>query len=458
MDGEGDRSAGQEHRLPRTRRGLLRNIRACQVPANAAVRQGSEAEPIGRATTPGRRRLQPLDGTGPPRSCLRKPAPSTSGEHVADRDMQNEYFDERRQFEERPADEREPGPARAVDIRARCAHCWGAVSGNKDGDGRWNHIECRVCGRSIRGDDAVHEAVAMQAEVADNMAPARVGHPAKYRAGAGFVLKVLPDMDRDQQLVDDRITASLLAGRKRGRLTRHEIPPGTAGYLYAQARAFLAGLDNLLSAEMAVVASSDLEFGEPQVSCVDGSAASGALHVTGTIPVAHRKPAGRALMGRLGTAMVAGMSAAFACEVGMKAILMTRLDEAAKTHDLLELYEELPEDAVQRLEADFPEIAEVIAHSRQTFGKWRYFEQGVAGDAIRALVDTERVRGLAKAARVIADECTIAGLDYRIDIGATVEFRWDGQEKTGSQRIELRLEGGESAVPWGEVLREREGQ
>ena len=372
--------------------------------------------------------------------------------------MQNEHFDERRQFKERPADERKPGPARAVDIRARCAHCWGAVSGHKDGDARWNHIECRVCGRSIRGDDAVREAVAMEAEVADNMAPARVGHHAKYRRGAGFVLKILPDMDRDQQLVNDRIDASLLAERKRGRLTRHEIPPGTAGYLYAQARVFLAGLDNLLSAEISVFASSDFEFGEPQVSRVDGSAASGALHVTGTIPVAHRKPSGPALMGRLGTVMVAGMSAAFACEVGMKAILMTRLDEAAKTHDLQELYKELPEDAIQRLEADFPEIAEVIAHSRHIFGKWRYFEQSVSGDAILALVNTERVRGLAKAARVIADECIIAGLNYEIDIGTTVEYRWDGPEKTGSQRIGLRLEGGESAVPWGEVLREREGQ
>ena len=59
---------------------------------------------------------------------------------------------------------------------------------------------------------------------------------------------------------------------------------------------------------------------------------------------------------------------------------------------------------------------------------------------------------------MIADECIIAGLNYEIDIEATVEYRWDRHEKTGSQRIELRLEGGESAVPWGEVLREREGQ
>ena len=372
--------------------------------------------------------------------------------------MQNEHFDEHRQFEDRPADQREPGPARAVDIKARCVHCWGAVSGNKDGDGRWNRIECRVCGSSIQGDDAVLEAVAMQAEAAANMAPARVGHPAKYRTKAGFVLKILPDMDRDKQLVDARIADSLLAGRKRGRLTRHEIPSGTAGYLYAQARVFLAGLDNLLLADMSVFASSDFQLGEPQVSAVEDSVASGGLHVTGTIPLAHRKPSGRALMGRLGTAMVVGMSAAFACEVGMKAILMTRLDEAAKTHDLLELYKELPEDAVQRLEADFPEIADVIAHSRQTFGTWRYFEQDAGADAIRALVDTERVRGLAKAARVIADECAIAGLNYEINIGTTVESRWDGHEQIGSQRIELRLEGCESAVPWGEVLRERESR
>ena len=268
----------------------------------------------------------PEPAQAPPRSVPQSSAPrgkwGLRGVLGDGQIMQNEYFDERRQFADRPADEREPGPARAVDIRARCAHCWGAVSGNKDGDGRWNHIECRVCGCSIRGDDAACEAVAMQAEVADNMAPARVGHPAKYRTGAGFVLKILPDMDRDRQLVDGRIAASLLAERKRGRLTRHEIPRGTAGYLYAQARAFLAGLDNLLSAEMSAFASSDLEFGEPQVSGIDSSAA-GALHVTGTIPVAHRKPSERALMGRLGTAIVAGMSAAFACEVGITAVPQT---------------------------------------------------------------------------------------------------------------------------------------
>ena len=58
------------------------------------------------------------------------------------------------------------------------------------------------------------------------------------------------------------------------------------------------------------------------------------------------------MMARMGTAVVAGMVAAFACEVGMKAILITRRDEAEKTHDLGKLNEALPEDVSRkRLEA-----------------------------------------------------------------------------------------------------------
>ena len=177
------------------------------------------------------------------------------------------------------------------------------------------------------------------------------------------------------------------------------------------------------------------------------------LHVTGQVQVVHRKPSGRELMGRMGTALLSGMAAAFACEVGMKAILVTRLDEAAKTHDLLELYGELPEDSRRRLAGDFPEIAKVLDHSRQTFGKWRYFEQGIGETAIRGLVDTDRVWGLGKAARVIADECAVTGLNYDIDIDTTFEFKAEPGGMRTSQRIDLSLEGGEAAVPWDEVLR-----
>ena len=369
-----------------------------------------------------------------------------------DNATRSDDFDERRQFDDRPADDREPGPARTVDISGRCADCWGLVSGTKDAEGRWNRIGCLVCGRSVDGDDAAHEVDVMQREAADNMAAARVGRPAKYRAGAGFVLKLLPDMDRDKAKIDRRVGASLAEGRKRDRLTRHDISPGRAGYLYAQARAFLAGVDNL-SAEKSAIALSDFEFGEPQVVNIDGSPGNGTLHVTGKVPFVHRKPSDRELMGRMGTALVAGMAAAFACEVGMKAILVTRLDEAAKTHDLLTLYGELPEDSRRRLAGDFPTIAEVLDHSRQIFGKWRYFEQCVSEMAIRALVDTDRVWGLGKAARVIADECAVTGLNYNIDIDTTFEFKWEPDGMRRSQRVHLSLEGGESAVPWDEVLR-----
>ncbi len=369
-----------------------------------------------------------------------------------DNATRKEDFDERRRFDDRPADDRQPGPARVVDVSGRCADCWGPIVGTKEQAGGWHRIECLVCGRAVDGEDAAREADAMRREADDNMVVARVGRPAEYRSDARFVLKVLPDMDRDKAKVARRIEASLEEGRKRRRLTRHDIPPGTAGYLYAQARAFLAGVENL-SEEKSAIALSDFEYGEPQVVGIDGSPGDGTLHVTGSVPVVHRKPSGRELMERMGTALVAGMAGAFACEVGMKAILVTRLDGAAKTHDLLALYRELPDDSRRRLEGDFAEIAEVLDHSRETFGRWRYFEQGIGEDAIRALVDTDRVWGLGKAARVIADECVVAGLNYDIDIDTTFEFEWQPSDMRTSQRIHLSLEGGESSVPWDEVLR-----
>ena len=123
--------------------------------------------------------------------------------------VQQQDFDERRQFEDRPADDRQPGPARAVDISGRCGDCWGAVSGTKDAAGRWTRIKCLVCGRSVDGDEAAGEADAMRQEADGNMAAARIGRPAKYRSGAAFILKLLPDMDRDKEKVDQRIEASL---------------------------------------------------------------------------------------------------------------------------------------------------------------------------------------------------------------------------------------------------------
>ena len=368
-----------------------------------------------------------------------------------DKKIQQEDFYERLEFKDRPPDDGKPGPARAVDITARCTDCWGAVSVATDDQGRWNHIECLLCGRSVDGDEAEREAAAMRHEAERNMFPARTGHPSKYRPDAKFVLKLLPDMDRNKEKVNQRIAANRAQGPKRGRLTRHEIPLGTAGYLYAQVRTLLAGVEQLPE-EKSAISHADFHFVEPQISSSDWTEADGKLRLSTSVPVLFRKPSERTLMARMGTALAAGMASAFACEVGMKAVLVTRLDEAAKTHDLSELYGELPEDSQRRLEADFPSIAEVLEHSRETFGKWRYFEEGVGEGAIRTLVDTDRVWGLGKAARVIADECVVVGLNYSIDVEMALEVDWDETRREQLQEVHLRLEGGEAAVPWDDVL------
>ena len=157
-------------------------------------------------------------------------------------------------------------------------------------------------------------------------------------------------------------------------------------------------------------------------------------------------------MARMGTCMVAGMTVAFACEVGMKAILMTRLDEAEKTHDLRTLYGALPADCRERLEVDFAGIADVLGDNRHTFDRWRYFEANVGEDAIAALVNTDRVWGLGRAARVILDECVVAGLTYEIRVKTEFDVTTDPGDVGISQRIALSVVGGEAAIPWDDVL------
>ena len=363
----------------------------------------------------------------------------------------NEDFDQWWHFDDRASDDPTPGQARAVEISARCVDCWGPVTGGKDGDGRWNRIECLLCGRSVDGEDADREADRMRDEMEANLPRGRVGRGSKYGEGASFVLKILPDMDRDTQQVNHRIAASMAVRPKGFWLTRREIPPGTAGYLHAQARAFLAGVENQPEG-MAAIALSDFEFGEPRIVGVEASQADKSMRVAAEIPASYRKPSDRELMMRMGTAVVGGMAAAFACEVGLKAILMTRLDQAEKTHDLLRLYEALPSDSRERLEADFPEIGAALEHNRHTFGRWRYFEQSVAADAIPALVNTDRVRRLAKAARVIVDECVIVGLKSEVHVERAFDAKIDRGGKSQSEQIRLTVHGGEAAIPWADVL------
>ena len=360
-------------------------------------------------------------------------------------------FSEWRHFDDRTSDDHSVGPARAAETKGRCAECWGPVAGRRDKDGHWIRIECQRCGRAVEGKDAEREAARMQVEANGNMPSARVGRGSKYDEAAKFVLKILPDMDRDKAQFEQRVAASQKTGPQKHRLGRSDFPEGTAGYLYAQACALMSGLANF-PREKSAIALSDFDFGEPRILGVEASSTDTPLRVSAGVPASHRTPSDAALMARMGTCMVAGMTAAFACEVGMKAILMTRLDEAERKHDLRTLYDALPADSRERLEADFAGIAGVLGDNRYAFDRWRYFEANVAKAAMSALVNTDRVWGLERAARVILDECVVAGLTYEIHVNSEINVAADPGDVSISQRIDLSLVGGEAAIPWDDVL------
>ncbi len=363
-------------------------------------------------------------------------------------------FDEWKQFDDRPSDDRAAGPARSVEIKGRCRECWGPVVGAKDGNDRWTRIQCRVCGRALNGEDAEHEAASMREEAERNLPLARVGQSSKYREDANFVLKLLPDMDRDKAQFDQRVAAREAEEPKWGWLGRRAFPKGTAGYLYAQARFFLSGLEDLPRA-MSAIALSDFDFRTPSIVDVGAATAGNPVRVAATVAVMQRIPSERVLMARMGTAMVAGMAGSLACEVGIKALLMTRVDKAKRTHDLFDLYSALPADCRDRLEADFPAIASILERHRHAFGKWRYFEESVNEAAILALVNTERVHEQAKAARVIVDECVVAGLTFDAHVDSDFVLTANSGDEGCLERVGLGVTGGEAAIPWDQVLEVR---
>ena len=176
----------------------------------------------------------------------------------------NDDFNERREFKDRAAT-REPGPARAVAITGRCADCWERIAGTKDADGRV--APHRVPAVRSRGRWAGRRVRSRRNAAGGRRQHGRSAHrgTSGIQARREVVLKLIPDMDRDKAKVDRRIAASLEEGKPR-RLPRHEIPTGTAGYLYAQAAAFLARIENENFARVkSAIALSDFMFGEPQL-------------------------------------------------------------------------------------------------------------------------------------------------------------------------------------------------
>ena len=294
--------------------------------------------------------------------------------------------------------------------KGRCKRCWGGLVGKVVAGDVPTAIRCRVCGILLEGDEAREEYQLMSKQNMLNIASLVFGITTKYHDDARFVNKIFPYINRQTaKEFRERTSAQAQKGTRKGWLTRNEFPGGSAGFLFLQARMLMSGVERL-PRDMSVARFWDFDMHD------DGSAT---VHIPTKELSEDSRASENELMKRLGSTMIIAMMSAFACELAMKAIRLTLRDEARKSHDLWELYCDLPEDSRARMEEDFPELGSVLEKARHTFDKWRYFEANVGGRGMSAMIDTDRAFVLAKAARVLLDEAELMGLGYSVNINAT---------------------------------------
>ncbi len=328
------------------------------------------------------------------------------------------------------------GYERKLSTKGRCKRCWGGLLARTDKSHAWTGIRCRVCGMQLEGKKAQDEFDRMSREQAANMSNICFGRTVSYGDGV-FLVKIFPRLERhSDKEFRARIRTKTAQGNKKHHLTRNSFPSGSPGLLFMQANILMAGVgDTSRSDDRFVAEFPDMRF-EDDGSVAVRMSAEGLGH--------DPKYSERRLARRMGTTMAEAMIAAFACELAMKAISLTCKDEAKQTHDLLDLYEDLPESCRKRIEADFPEITSVLSAGRQTFGAWRYFEKNVGEDGLHPMIDLDRARTLAKAARVVLDEAEVVGLAGVVDMKAEMDMHKMGEQETHKQRINLRIKGRES--------------
>ena len=307
-----------------------------------------------------------------------------------------------------------------IRLKGRCRRCWGGLIGKGATGDVPTAIRCRVCGIVLAGDEVETEHRRMLKQEASNTFQIALGLQPKYRGDGRFVTKMFPHINRQTaEEFHERTSAEADKGPREGWLTRNEFPGGSAGFLLLQARALLSGVERL-PRESSVVRFWDIDIND------DGSTT---LHVPTTELSEDPKTTEDGMMKRLGSTMTIAMMSAFACELAMKAIRLTREDDARKSHDLWRLYRDLPEDSKARLEEDYPEIVSVLRVARFTFDKWRYFEANVGGHGMGAMIDTDRAFALAKAARVLLDEGELMGLGYSVRVDATRKVTQTGDRQ-----------------------------
>ena len=235
-------------------------------------------------------------------------------------------------------------------VKGRCTCCWGGLTMSSDADEHIpSSIVCRVCGKHFTGAEARDEYGRMQEQNVTIVSLMQYGFQTtrKYPGNATFVFKVFPYVERQTEKEFRRRVNTIPSGDYgKNPLTRRSFPAGSVGFLALQAQCLMSAV-NELPWSLSVIPSPTLDnLEDPQGQK-------------------------RELFRRLGCTLGIAMNAAFVCELAMKAICLTSCNVARKTHDLLELFGDLPEASRNRMEQDFPGIERVIEDSRHVFGDWR---------------------------------------------------------------------------------------
>ena len=221
-----------------------------------------------------------------------------------------------------------------VKLKGRCTRCWGHLLARREDSGSWTGIRCRVCGIKIEGDKAQDEFKKMQHRTALNLMNMKFRRAPDY-GDAMFAQKIFPQPDTlSEKQLAARVRTKLSEHRKRNRLSRHDFPPGSPGLLFIQAHILTAGLTPVSYPD-------DLSVADIPVSRVmDDRSVAVPLSLEGF----RGDPdySSNRLRNRMGTTMIEAMTAAFACELAMKAICPTCADEAPKSQDLMKLHDALP--------------------------------------------------------------------------------------------------------------------
>ena len=262
----------------------------------------------------------------------------------------------------------------------------------------------------------------------------RWGHAPRYGNGV-FVQKIFPRLQGPTPAeMARRIKENAARGKRPKILSRVGFSAGTPGFLFMQASVLVSGIEDASDQKTLSV----VDFDEFRMN-PDGSATYLPMDALSDDP-RYRE---YRLMRRMGATMMHAMSSAFACELMMKAICLTRKDEAKASHDLYSLYGDLPSNSRKRLEADFPQIRSVLKEGRHTFGDWRYFQSSVGEKGMRSMLNTPQTRDLEKAARVLRDEGALVGLGF-VGMKAKQDLKVTEKESLYKHEFKLKVEAWEN--------------